>query len=166
MRDRLAEEYGDFEVVEKEWRHPSGFYDDLVDRFESGDAGGAGAWVYDEEGRVLLLRQDNRPGWTDAGGKRQPGESFEGAAKRVVREATGVDVEITGVLECHRIEVYDGTDPERPHLFEPIVVFTAEYVDGDPEPGERGIAEVDWFAEPPAFGQYEDVEGRPIPFEG
>lgn len=164
LLEGLESVYGEFDVIEKDWRHPAPFYERLVDRFEDGYPGGAGAWVYDSEGRVLLVRYDGRAGWTDPGVKRRPDESFEAAAKRAVRQETGVDVAVTGVVEVHEVEVWDGTDPARPRLYEPIVVFAAMYQGGDPEPNSDEVAEVDWFTEHPPTGQYEDVEDRPIPY--
>jgi len=166
LRDRLEREYGEVPVVKKTWRHPPRFYDDLVERFEAGTAGGAGAWVYDDEARVLLVREANSPGWSDPGGKRTPGETFEETAVRRVREAAGVEVTITGVVELHAIDLYDGTDPDRPTLVEPIVTFEARYESGSPEPGPdgAGVAEVDWFTEHPPATTYEDVDRRPIPY--
>lgn len=138
-------------------------YDGLVERFEANQAGGAGAWVYDRDGRVLLVRESGRIAWTDPGDKRAAGESFEDTAVRAVQARAGIDVEVTDVLEVHRIEVYDGTDPDRPHLYEPIVVFTAAHRGGDPAPGE-GVDEVLWFRDHPAATQYENVGRRPIPY--
>lgn len=164
LRDRLENEYGDLRVVERTWRHPAPMYEGLVERFEDDEAGGAGAWVYDGDGRVLLLREPNRTAWTDPGDKRTPGESFEETAVRAVAERTGVEATVTDALELHRIEVYDGTDPERPHLYEPIVVFAAEHRGGDPAPGD-GVDEVAWFEEHPPATQYDDVGSRPIPYD-
>lgn len=164
IRERLREEYGDPTPVERTWRHPPGFYDDLVERFEVDHGGGAGTWIYDDGGRVLLVRE-GPTGWTDPGDKRSAGERFEETARRAVREATGAEVEITDALELHEVTVYDGTDPDRPHLIEPIVVFAARHVGGDPEPVGEGIEAVRWFEEPPRARGYEEVGERPIPFD-
>jgi ADP-ribose pyrophosphatase YjhB (NUDIX family) len=162
LRGRLFDGYGDAPVVEKTWRHPPGFYDDLVERFEADAGGGAGAWVYDADGRVLLV--DEGGAYSDPGGKRRPGESFPEAARRATREATGAEVSLTGLLELHRVSVYDGTDPDRPTLVEPIAVFHARCdAEGDPPVADR--VDVEWFAEHPPNAGYEDVERRPIPFD-
>ncbi len=166
LAERLRAEYGEFEVVEKTWRHPAPFYEDLVERFEDKRAGGAGAWVHDDDGRVLLVRNEGDVGWGDPGGKREAGETFQEAASREIREETGVEIAITGVLELHRIEIYDGTDPDRPHLFEPIVIFVARHESGEPIPEPGEIAEVDWFEDHPPTALYDEVDERPIPFEG
>ncbi|PSQ18585.1 ADP-ribose pyrophosphatase [Halobacteriales archaeon QS_8_69_26] len=162
---RLRDDHGEFRTVEKEWRHPPGFYESLVERFEAGHAGGAGGWIYDDDGRVLLAKDEGTVGWMDPGGKREPGESFEEAARREIREETGGEVTLTGVLELHRITVYDGTDRDRPHLLEPIVIFEARYEGGDPEPTDGEIEAVEWFESTPDAVGYEEVRERPIPFD-
>lgn len=163
LADSLREEYGEFRTVEKTWRHPPHMYEGLVERFEAGDSGGAGAWVHDEEGRVLLVRE-GPSGWTDPGGKRESGEDLAETARRAVREATGVEVSVTGVLELHEVTVYDGTDPDRPHLLEPIVTYLARHESGDPAPGE-GVEAVEWFEETPRPPAYEEIAERPIPVD-
>ena len=165
LADRLRSDYGEFETVEKTWRHPPGFYGSLVERFEDGNAGGAGGWVYDDEGRVLLVKDAGDVGWSDPGGKRESGESYEEAARREIHEETGVEVTLTDVLELHRITVYDGTDPDRPQLVEPIVVFAARYEGGEPGPKEGEIEVVEWFESTPPMVSYEEVRERSIPFD-
>jgi ADP-ribose pyrophosphatase YjhB (NUDIX family) len=91
--DDLATRYDD-DVV----RHGETF--DLDgDAFERArrraDRWGVGAFVHDADGRVLLVREDDR--WILPGGAREPGESLEAGARREVREETGVDVELTGL---------------------------------------------------------------------
>lgn len=163
LRADLRDRYGDFEVETEEWTQPPAGYERLVERFEAGEGGGAGAWVYDDAGRVLLVEVGDNHGWSDPGGKRRPDESFEAAARRAVREATGVETTVDGVLELRAVTVADGTT-DRPALVEPVVVFTLRPT-GDPTPevGE-GLADARWFAEPPETPRNRAVRGRPIPF--
>ncbi len=53
-----------------------------------------------EEGRLLLAHwnQGSRPAWTMPGGGLEPGEHPADAARREVREETGYDVELDGIL--------------------------------------------------------------------
>ena len=59
----------------------------------------------DDRGRVLLVRQRGGPfkgAWLLPGGGLEPGESFDAALRREVREETGLDV-----LPSHQIARYD-----------------------------------------------------------
>ena len=109
--DRLERDYADFEgdaaVVEKTWHHSPGAYERVRDRFEGGTLGGAGAWTTDDEGRVLLVRHEGETAWSDPGGKQEPGEPLEAAARRETREETGVEVKLTGIRQVHRLEIRD-----------------------------------------------------------
>ncbi|QKW20973.1 NUDIX domain-containing protein [Kitasatospora sp. NA04385] len=58
----------------------------------------ASAVVTDGEGRVLLQRRTDNGLYALPGGAMDLGESLPGAAVREVREETGLDVEITGLV--------------------------------------------------------------------
>lgn len=61
-----------------------------------------GAFVFDREGRVLLVERANPPGvglWTVPGGKLEARETLAQAVAREVREETGLVVEV-GTLAC------------------------------------------------------------------
>ncbi|MFK8908847.1 NUDIX domain-containing protein [Streptomyces sp. YS-3] len=91
----------------------------------------ASAVVTDDQGRVLLqLRRDNGL-WALPGGAMDIGDSLPGTAVREVKEETGLDVEITGLVGTytdprHVIEYSDG---EVRRQF--AVVFTARVVGGE-----------------------------------
>lgn len=61
--------------------------------------------AFDDEGRVLLIRQPWADGWMLPGGALTPGESLAEAAARELAEETGVE-----------------TEPVRPHSVEELVV--------------------------------------------
>lgn len=58
----------------------------------------ASAVVTDEAGRILLQRRTDNGLYALPGGTMDLGESLPGAAVREVREETGLDVEITGLV--------------------------------------------------------------------
>ncbi len=61
-----------------------------------------GAFVFDREGRVLLVQRAKDPGkglWTVPGGRLEPRETLAQAVAREVREETGLVVEV-GALAC------------------------------------------------------------------
>lgn len=61
-----------------------------------------GAFVFDGQGRVLLVQRGKPPGaglWTVPGGRLEGGETLAQAVAREVREETGLVVEV-GALAC------------------------------------------------------------------
>jgi 8-oxo-dGTP diphosphatase len=161
--DRLEADYGSVPVVEKTWRVESDSYERFRERHRAGAAGGAGIWLTNDAGEVLLVRNAGDDGWGDPGGKLEAGESVEEAAKRETREETGVAAEITGLNDVHRVAVHDAADPDRPAVIDPIVVFDGRYVGGEPRPRDGEIAAVAWFRSPPEAVLYEEVRTRRYP---
>ncbi|MFQ6145053.1 NUDIX domain-containing protein [Streptomyces seoulensis] len=58
----------------------------------------ASAVVTDEQGRILLQRRRDNDLWALPGGGMEMADSLPGAAVREVKEETGLDVEITGLV--------------------------------------------------------------------
>lgn len=58
----------------------------------------ASAVVTDDQGRILLQRRRDNDLWALPGGAMDMGESLPGTAVREVKEETGLDVEITGLV--------------------------------------------------------------------
>jgi len=159
----LRERYAEFERVEKRWELAPEAYERGRDRIAAGANGGAGIWVTNDDGEVLLVRNEGDEGWADPGGKREAGESFEAAARREVHEETGVETTITGLREVHVLELVDGHDPNRPALATLVAIFDGESAGGDPRPRDGEIAATEWVASPPETVLYPEVADRPYP---
>ncbi|MDX6739337.1 NUDIX domain-containing protein [Actinocorallia sp. A-T 12471] len=91
----------------------------------------ASAVVTDEGGRILLQRRTDNGLYALPGGVMDFGESLPGAAVREVREETGLDVEITGLVGTytdprHIIAYSDGEVRQQFN-----VCFIARVVGGD-----------------------------------
>jgi ADP-ribose pyrophosphatase YjhB (NUDIX family) len=67
--------------------------------------------VPDDQGRILLIRRTDNKYWSIPGGGMEPGESVREAAVREVKEETGIDCEITGLVGVysnpHHVAAYD-----------------------------------------------------------
>ncbi|MEU7616835.1 NUDIX domain-containing protein [Micromonospora rifamycinica] len=90
----------------------------------------AAALVTDEHGRVLLQRRADSGNWSLPGGAMDIGETLQQCAVREVREETGLDIEITGLLgiytDPHHVIAY----PDGEIRQEFTVVYLARAVGG------------------------------------
>lgn len=90
----------------------------------------ASAAVLDERGRVLLQRRRDSALWALPGGGMEMDDSLPGTAVREVKEETGLDVEITGLVGTYTDprHVIAYSDGEVRRQFN--VCFTARVVGG------------------------------------
>lgn len=96
--DELADRYEGDESDASVVRHEGSFEVDggTFERLQRrAERWGVGAFVRDDDGRVLLVREDGE--WFLPGGRHEPDESLAEGAVREVGEETGVDVEVTGL---------------------------------------------------------------------
>jgi 8-oxo-dGTP diphosphatase len=167
--DTLRDRFGVARVVEDRWQVDPETYDRTLERFEAGPLGGAGAWVARDDGAVLLVREHDRQGWADPGGKDEPGETLAEAARRETREEAGVDVAMLdgddhpGVALAERAVHLDRTDPDRPPLHRLVVVFAARPTGGEARAAEPGVEAVRWFHDHPDELLYDALGGLPLP---
>ena len=90
------------------------------------------ALVTNQEGKILLVKSPWR-GWEYPGGLIEPGETFQEALRREVREEAGVEIEITGFVGiCKNVERNVVN-----------IDFTAKYVSGELTTSEEST-EVIW----------------------
>ena len=96
----------------------------------------AGAIIFDEEQRILLLEHVFRPdsGWGMPGGFLNKGEQPEAALRRELREEIGVDLEDVEMLFARTL----------PRQRQVEVYFRARAV-GIPEPHSFEIRKAEWF---------------------
>lgn len=89
--------------------------------------------VTNEQGQILLVKSPWR-GWEYPGGLIEPGESFQDALHREIREESGVEVEITGFVGiCKNIEKNIVN-----------IDFTCRYIGGTLTTSDEST-EVGWF---------------------
>ena len=131
---------------------------------------GVGVIVVDPAGRILLERRSDNGWWGLPGGAIEAGESVRQAALREVREETGLEIRITGLLGVYsepagRIVRYpDNGDVA--HLVD--ITLTAEIVSGElklsPESLDLKFFSRDslpWKIVPPAYQPIQDfIHGR------
>lgn len=101
----------------------------------------------DEDGRVLLVRQNDFGTFGTVGGAIDEDEAPADAARREAREEIGVEVEITGLLDAIGGPQFRATYPNGDECYYVSVIYTARIpsteqitVDDDE------VSEARWFA--------------------
>lgn len=161
--DRLCRRDDTFEVVRKEWVVSPSWYAFTRERVEDGALGGAGAWIVGPDGQVLLVRRRGEDRWEEPGGKHEPDESLERTAVREAREEAGVECDILGVAQVHRITVACEQPTGRPALEQLFVIFRADHAGGEPRADGNEIEAVRWWDHHPEAVHYEEIRDIPIP---
>lgn len=104
-----------------------------------------GAVVFKDH-RVLLVQRGQPPGqglWAIPGGSVKLGETLQQAAEREILEETGVVI-VAQKPKC-TFDVVDRDDNGQVRFHYVIVDLTAEYISGEPRPGDDA-ADVRWIA--------------------
>jgi ADP-ribose pyrophosphatase YjhB (NUDIX family) len=88
--------------------------------------------VPDDRGRILLIRRVDNNYWSIPGGGMEPGESIRQAATREVREETGINCEVTGLVGIYsnpqHVAAYDDGEVRQ----EFSICLTAQVLSGSP----------------------------------
>ncbi|SIO91358.1 NUDIX hydrolase [Nocardiopsis sp. JB363] len=121
------------------------YYDDPEAPVPNSLVVAASAAVVDDEGRLLLQRRVDNGLWAMPGGGMEMTESLPQAAVREVREETGYEVEVTGVVgtytDARHVIAY--SDGEVRRQFN--VCFRARVVGGERRVSDESH-EVRWFS--------------------
>jgi 8-oxo-dGTP diphosphatase len=87
--------------------------------------------LFDHEGNILLLRRKDNNKWTMPGGTLDFGESLTDCAIREVKEETGFEIRITGLIgtysDPHILIAYDDGEVRQEFTF----VYAAEIIAGE-----------------------------------
>ena len=105
---------------------------------------GVGAVVI-HDNMILLVKRGHEPCrgcWSIPGGVQRAGESLEEAVLRELREETGINGVIKGVLWVDEVIVYDRSKKPRYHYV--IIDFLIKPFNTNPVPGSDAI-EAKWF---------------------
>jgi 8-oxo-dGTP diphosphatase len=109
---------------------------------------------------VLLVQRGKgalRGLWSLPGGHIEPGEPARAAALREVREETGVEAEVTGLLDIHEVIRRDDHGRLEAHYL--LAVFFGRWVAGEPAAG--GDAAAARFVSPGSIAELATTEGAP-----
>lgn len=89
------------------------------------------AFVQDDAGRLLMIRRTDNDKYAIPGGQQEVGETLAQAAVREVKEETGVDVEVTGLIGLYsnpdHVIAYDDGEVRQ----EFSICFRAQPLGGD-----------------------------------
>lgn len=102
------------------------------------------AFVQDEERRILMIRRTDNNLFSIPGGQIEPGETLTQCAVREVKEETGMDIDITGLIGIYsnpgHIVAYNDGEVRQ----EFSICFRGEPVGGEPRTSDES-SEVHWI---------------------
>ncbi len=97
-----------------------------------------------KDGTVLLVRRGQPPSeglWAIPGGRVELGETLQEAAEREIKEETGLSVHAGKPIHTFDVILRDDDGRVRFHYI--IVDLAADYVRGEPQPGDD-VEEAQW----------------------
>ena len=105
---------------------------------------GVGAVVFDDSGRVLLVKRRHEPlagQWSLPGGKLELGETLEAGTAREIREETGLDVDVGPAVEVFDRILLDDEGAVRYHFV--LVDYLCQHRGGTPR-ASSDVEDVAW----------------------
>ncbi|ATY09128.1 NUDIX domain-containing protein [Amycolatopsis sp. AA4] len=103
------------------------------------------AFIQDDEGRILMIRRTDNDLYSIPGGQLELGETLAQAAVREVREETGIECEVTGVIGLYsdpkHVIAYDDGEVRQ----EFSICFRAQATGGTLRTSDES-REVEWTA--------------------
>ncbi|MEM1644410.1 MAG: NUDIX hydrolase [Ignisphaera sp.] len=93
-------------------------------------------------GRILLIKRGSEPGrglWSIPGGAIEVGESVFNAARRELREETGIDAKPLGIIDVVNLIVRDRDSKPKYHYVILGILFDERTISGSPRPGGDAI---------------------------
>jgi 8-oxo-dGTP pyrophosphatase MutT (NUDIX family) len=100
---------------------------------------------WDEDGRLLLVREAQTGLWQTIGGSVEPDESPTEAAVREAREEAGVVVELAGIRGVAGGPQFRMTYPNGDLVNYVPTIFDARVTCGEPHPDGEETIDVAWF---------------------
>jgi 8-oxo-dGTP pyrophosphatase MutT (NUDIX family) len=101
--------------------------------------------VWDDDGRLLLVRGADTGTWQMIGGAVEPGESPWDAARRETAEETGLEVSLSRIRGVIGGPRFQHTYPNGDQVAFVSTVFDGRIVGGTPAPDDDEVIEIAWF---------------------
>jgi ADP-ribose pyrophosphatase YjhB (NUDIX family) len=105
---------------------------------------GAIAVVFDDQGRVLMVRRADDHRWTLVTGVVEPGEEPAVGARREIEEETGVTARVERLLGVSARDL--ATLPNGDQVWWTSILFQCRYVSGKAHVNDDESIDVGWFA--------------------